>query len=79
MSQQRTKADRTLWPNEVHKLKKIIDELDEQIDTRRELLSMVGRNACIEFLEEQMHKYGDDEQDEFFFSMAKLAQELKAG
>lgn len=70
--------NRTLNIDESRRLKAIIDELDEQIDTRKELIHMVGREACIEFLEEQMHHYRDDEKDQLYRDMQRLLQILHA-
>jgi len=66
-----------LWPDEVRKLKKIVDELDEQIDARSELLSMVSRDAVIDFLTDQAELYGSDETDELYHDMNKLLQQLR--
>ena len=77
MSHWGTRQDRMLWPDEVRKLKKIVDELDEQIDARSELLSMVSRDAVIDFLTDQAELYGSDETDELYHDMNKLLQQLR--
>lgn len=68
----------TLSPDQNRRLWKIVDELDEFMPAKKELVSYITCDAVIEFLQDQIGAYKEGaEKDETYYTMVKLLQELK--